>query len=91
MAEEKKSSGSRTDSWFDKLSDYVTGTISGFVAFLFFLFAAGAVYGALIVAKGSPFGGYLIVLPAVLGLITYYSRDIALVVFVFFLLFLLLV
>ena len=91
MADEKKTGASHTDDWWDKLSNYVTQSISSFVAFLFFLFFAGAVFGALIVAKETPLGGYLILLPAILGLITYYSRDIALVIFIFFLLFLFLI
>ncbi len=79
MGDEEKTD-SRVDNWFGKISDYVTGGISSFVAFLFFVFAAGAIYGSLAISK-SQLGTYLIIAPAIIGLIAYYNRGFSIIMF----------
>lgn len=71
---EDKAAKQRTDSLFEKLQDWVTKTISLFVAAIFFLFGAGAVYGAFFAANP-----IFILVPFVLGLLAYYSRDFAII------------
>ena len=71
----------KVDEILTRISNYVTGTISSFVAFLFFLFALGAIYGALIVSRYPHLGIYLIIAPALVGLIAYYSRTFSLIIF----------
>lgn len=75
------------DSLFEKFANYITERISTFVAFLFFLFTAGAVYGAIVMSKSVGYGTYLLIIPAALGLIAYYHRGASLVLFVLFLIF----
>lgn len=83
-AAESKGNGpgkSKVDGWVEKVLDYVTAQISSFVAFLFLLFSAGAVYGSAITSRQHELGTWLLIAPAVLGLIAYYSRTFALAVF----------
>ena len=75
MGEDKKPSKQRTDSWFEKLRDWIAKTISIFVAAIFFLFGAGAVYGAFFAANP-----LFILVPFALGLLAYYSRDFAIII-----------
>ncbi len=76
-----------TDKWYNKLAAYLSSKISAFVAFLFFLFAAGAFYGTYVVARLPHFEIYLLLAPLALGLLAYYSRGFATVAFIFLLLF----
>ncbi|MFH1224506.1 MAG: hypothetical protein V1676_01755 [Candidatus Diapherotrites archaeon] len=80
-AEGKASGKGRVDGWVEKVLEYVTKQISSFVAFLFLLFSAGAVYGSVITARQHELGVWLLIAPAVLGLMAYYSRAFALAVF----------
>ena len=72
---------------FVGISNYLGAQISRFVAFLFLLFAVGAFFGAFVYTRFPEIGVYLIIAPAVLGLIAYYNRVAALVLFVFFFIF----
>ncbi len=81
MASEEKSNPSRVDGWIERVERYITGTISSFVAFLFFLFALGAMYGAVVISKSDELGIYLIIALALIGLIAYYSRTFSLIIF----------
>ncbi len=76
----------RTDNIFKKIEDYITGGIQRFVAFLFFILAIGAFYGYLIAKKDSDLQMYLLLAPAIIGIVAYYSRAIAIWVFVILLL-----
>ncbi len=84
MGEEKKENGKagRIDSFFVGVADYIGKQISRFVAFLFFVFTAGAVYGALLAYRQVQFAELFIILPAALGIIAYYNRTFALVIFI---------
>lgn len=78
MAEEKKEKKQKSDSLFEKVSDYISGTIRIFAAFLFLLFGLGAVYGALL----APLNPFFVLVPLILAIIAYYSRDFAVIVII---------
>ncbi|AJF60722.1 MAG: hypothetical protein QT03_C0001G1242 [archaeon GW2011_AR10] len=78
----KSGKACRSDPLFERIGDYVTGKIATFVAFLFFLITIGAVYA--VVITQTPLVGFtplLIIAPAIVGLIAYYNRDLALLLF----------
>ncbi len=78
MAEEKaEQTQGKVDQYFDKFSSWLSERIAAFVAFLFFLFAAGAFYGTFIVSRFPEYGFYLLAAPIVLALIAYYNRTLA--------------
>lgn len=70
------------DAWVNKVLGYVSKQISVFVAFLFFVFTLGAVYSWFLISMGTQYIEYLIVLPAVMGIIAYYNRAFAIAVFI---------
>jgi len=70
------------DKLFGKLSGWLGKQISTFVAFLFLLFAAGAFYGSFIVPKAGQWGALLLAAPLALALVAYYSRGIAVILFI---------
>lgn len=74
--------------WIDNrltsLTDYLGAQISRFVAFLFLLFAAGAIFGAFVYTTYPKYGLWFILAPIVLGLIAYYSRTFAIILFAIF-------
>lgn len=67
----------RTDDWFKKVEDWITKSIKGFVAAIFFLVGVGAIIGALAISSNH---SWIIFLPFALGLLAYYSRDFAVVI-----------
>ena len=74
--------GGKVDSWFGKIENYVTGVIGAFVAFLFLIFAGGAAF-ALFIAESWPEKAFLVVLiPAASGILAYYNRTYAILVFI---------
>ena len=62
----------------------VSEQVSTFVAFIFFIITVGAVYGALVAARNPTMEPFLLIVPAVLGLIAFYNRDIATLFFLLF-------
>ncbi len=67
----------KVDSWFVKIQKYVTEKIGSFVAFLFVLYALGAMT-AIMVSSIHPDLAYLVVIaPAIAGIIAYYNRAFA--------------
>ncbi|MDD5162987.1 MAG: hypothetical protein PHD95_02150 [Candidatus ainarchaeum sp.] len=72
---------------FSGLADYLSAQISTFVAFLFLLFALGAFFGAFVYTKFPEIAIYFIIAPAVLGLIAYYNRTVAVILFAVFIVF----
>lgn len=72
MADENKSRG---DSIFEKIETWVTNTIKGFAAFLFVLIGIGALYGAYF--ANDPF---MLIVPFIVAILAYYSRNFALIV-----------
>jgi hypothetical protein len=82
MADEKGSVSLGTaDKYLGKVSNWLSERIAAFVAFLFLLFGAGAVYGAVIVPRFSQLGFYLLAAPVVLALVAYYNRSVATLLF----------
>ncbi|MCX6798661.1 MAG: hypothetical protein NTW59_01020 [Candidatus Diapherotrites archaeon] len=80
-SKEAKDDIGTADKWFGKLSDWLGEKISAFVAFLFLLFAAGALYGTFIVPRFQQLGALLLAAPIVLAAVAYYNRAAALVLF----------
>ena len=75
----------RTDPLFEQVEKYVTGKIATFVAFLFLLITLGAFYAVVITGATLDSTSILLVLaPAIVGLVAYANRDIALIIFFFF-------
>jgi len=72
---------SRTDNFFEKVENYITGGISTFVAFLFFLVTIGALYGFFVASKKGDYQEWFLIAPAIAGLIAYYNRAFAIAVF----------
>jgi hypothetical protein len=82
MADEKKEDVlGRTDKYFSRISEWLSARISAFVAFLFLLFGAGALYATFIIPRLPEFGPYLLAAPFVLALIAYYNRTAATILF----------
>ncbi len=73
-----------TDEWYDSVATYVSEQVSTFVAFIFFLITIGAIFGAMVAARNPAMEPILIILPAVLGLVAFYNRDIATLFFIVF-------
>lgn len=71
-----------SDNLFDRILKYITTGIQRFVAFLFFLFTAGAVYGIFITRASPAAQPFLLIAPAAVGLLAYYNRAFAIWAFV---------
>jgi TRAP-type mannitol/chloroaromatic compound transport system permease small subunit len=85
--EAKPAKANRVDSLFEKLSGKVAERISTFVAFLFLLLTIGIIIGLSIGMYHPKYIYHAVAIPAVLGLVAYYNRDIAVVLFALFLVF----
>ncbi len=83
------------DETIDKLAkrieNYITGGISKLIAAILFLITIGAAYGYLAASRGEPIAEYFIIAPAVAGLIAYYNRSFAVILFIILVAILLLV
>ena len=91
MAEGTKTSewawGKKTDNWFNKLQKDITSKIGHFVAFFFLIIAAG-IWAGIIVAQHYPEQAMLaVLLAAVAGLIAYFNRTFATIIFIIMILF----
>jgi hypothetical protein len=65
------------DNWFEKLAGKVNSSIKVFSAAIFFLFSLGMVYGIYFFTMDArPF---FLIIPPILGLMAYYSRNFALI------------
>ncbi len=89
-AGEKKASGGgdrgfMVDRLFKRLIDYVSEGIARLIAFILIVVTIGALIGWVIAQRHAPF--ILVFAPAALGIIAYYERDIAILLFVGLLLF----
>ena len=73
----------KVDNWFEKIEKYVTGKIGSFVAFIFLLYALGALTAILIISKYPQQVGLVVLIPAVAGAIAYYNRMFATIIFFF--------
>ena len=66
-----------TDDILKSIIKRVTGAVSSFVAFLFFVFTAGMLFGLYL----SQIDPVFLFLPPVLGLVAYYNEKLALLLF----------
>jgi len=90
MGEEKKEEkapGNRIDGLLQKLLDRVSKGISTFVASIFFILTIGIFIGVYVASREPEYIYIALGTPAVLGLVSYYNRDIAAIVFFVFLIF----
>ena len=72
----------KVDDLFKKLMDYLTKKLGTFVAFLFLLYAAGAMT-TIVVMQRYPNQVFLVVaIPAIAGIIAYYNRAFASAAFI---------
>ena len=78
MGEKNKS----VDEWFKKIQGYLTAKIGNFVAFLFFLIAFGAFLMMMIMQRYPNAAIWVVIAPAAAGLLAYYNRGFAIVLFV---------
>jgi len=78
----------KTDSWFKKIQTYVTQKIGTFVAFLFLIFALGAVITIQIMTRWPQYSHLVVILPLLAGIISYYNRAVATFFFFLFIFFL---
>ena len=70
------------DSWFAKIQKYVVAKIGHFVAFLFFLIALGAFLMMMFAQRYPNQAIWVVIAPAAAGLLAYYNRGFAIVLFV---------
>ncbi len=75
----------KTDKWFKKILTYITKKIQTFVAFLFLLISIGMLLGYLAVIHTGENAIFFMIIPACLGLLAYFNRDLAIIFFVLFL------
>lgn len=75
---------------FDKIWDFVGKSTSILVASAFIIFALGSLFGYFISTSSYFSQGleFLLLIPPILGLIAYYYRTFAIIIFILFLLFL---
>ena len=71
----------KVDSWFMKIQDYTTKKIGSFVAFLFLLIAWGAFTAILVMQRWPEYAIFTVAVPGAAGLLAYYNRDVAVLLF----------
>lgn len=97
MAEEQAASESQAkspggiDGFFSKMSGYLDEKVSAFVAFLFLVLATGIFIGFFVMTREPEYIYHAILAPVILGLIAYYNRAIAMLLFFLFLAFIIFV
>ncbi len=74
----------KTDDWYTKIEKYVTQKIGTFVAFLFLIFALGALITIQIVTRWPQHSYLVVILPLIAGVISYYNRAVATFFFIIF-------
>ncbi|MBI4044913.1 MAG: hypothetical protein HY392_04340 [Candidatus Diapherotrites archaeon] len=72
---------SQMDSVFQKINDYLTDKIAGFVAFLFILIFIGVVFTVIVLKIPPSETNPILLAPLVAAVIAYYNRDIAVILF----------
>lgn len=72
---------SQMDSLFQRVEDYVTEKLAGFVAFLFILIFVGVVFTLIVLRVPTSEISPILLAPLVAALIAYYNRDIAVILF----------
>lgn len=72
---------SQMDSIFQKIEDYVTEKLAGFVAFLFILIFVGVVFTLIVLRVPTSEISPILLAPLIAALIAYYNRDLAVILF----------
>lgn len=80
----------KIDGIYSKIQKRVTGTISEFVAFFFFIIALGSLITIYIVNQFPQHAFWVVLTPALAGIIAYYNRAFATIIFLGMILLLLL-
>ncbi|MFH1588411.1 MAG: hypothetical protein ABIA76_03685 [Candidatus Diapherotrites archaeon] len=78
---------SKTDSWFEKLMNWISTNLKLFAAMLFLIFSVGMIYGVFVLHFVKEFQMLYFAAPPVMGIISYYNRDVALIMLVIFIAF----
>ena len=78
---------SKTDSWFEKIKNFVSSNISQFVAIMFLIFSIGMAYGIYIMIRNPSHQMLYLSAPPLMGVLAYYNRDLALILFILFIAF----
>jgi len=77
---------SSVDRWYVRLANWITVNIQRFVAFLFLLLAMGIVLGIFIATNRPQYIIPAVLAPILVALLSYYSRGIAILIFIVFIL-----
>lgn len=76
----------KVDPWFEKIQNYINKRLGSFVAFLFLLVALGAFIAIIITQRWPHYSIYTVAVPGAAGLLAYYNRTFAVILFGIFLL-----
>ncbi len=79
------------DKWFGKLQKRVTGTISSFVAYFFFMIALGSFITVIVINQWPQHTFWIVIAPLAAGVLAYYNRAFATAMFLLILIGLLLI
>ncbi|HNV01036.1 MAG TPA: hypothetical protein PKK60_01255 [archaeon] len=71
----------KIDEIYSKIQKKVTGSISEFVAFFFFVIALGSLITIYIITQFPQHSFWVVLTPALAGLIAYYNRTFATIIF----------
>ena len=74
------------DRWYVRLANWITVNIQRFVAFLFILLAMGIIIGVFVATNRPQYIIPAILAPILVALLSYYSRGIAILIFILFIL-----
>ncbi len=77
----------KLDKWLNKVLSYTSKRIQTFVAFMFLLLSIGMVIGYIVAMHTGKEKALYLTIPPLLGLTAYYNRDLAVALFVLFILF----
>ncbi|MBI4053566.1 MAG: hypothetical protein HY394_06040 [Candidatus Diapherotrites archaeon] len=80
------SPGSPADRWYNRLGAWITRSIQRFVGFLFLLLAAGIIIGVFVATNRPQYIIPVVLAPILIALLSYYSRGIAILIFILFIL-----
>jgi len=84
---EKADSTGRVDSWFIRVQEYITKKIGAFVAFLFLLVALGAFTALMVMQRWPEYAMFTVIVPGAAGILSYYNRSVAIILFALLLVF----
>ncbi len=88
--EDETNKENKVDKWINKIQDYIATRISAFVAFMFLLVALGSSITILVITKWPEYTFLTVLGPVTAGIIAYYNRTIAVILFALLILLILL-